>query len=147
MTRQLIFMGVSFGILVVVCTAFAAFSFSLKLTSKEDLADLRLRQLAPTKFVLSFKIPLESFYSPLLVESKKLGDQTIVSVYKQLAVGTGIGLRLDFSYLVLRFDLATPVRKPYLAEDDRWVLKNFNLKDSGWRSENLILNIAVGYPF
>ena len=26
--------------------------------------------------------------------------------YKQLAVGTGIGLRLDFSYLVLRFDLA-----------------------------------------
>ena len=67
--------------------------------------------------------------------------------YKQLAVGTGIGLRLDFSYLVLRFDLATPVRKPYLAEDDRWVLKNFNLKDANWRSENLILNIAVGYPF
>ena len=92
MTRQLIFMGVSFGILVVVCTAFAAFSFSLKLTSKEDLADLRLRQLAPTKFVLSFKIPLESFYSPILVESKKLGDQTIVSVYKQLAVGPFRGL-------------------------------------------------------
>ena len=67
--------------------------------------------------------------------------------YKQLAVGTGIGLRLDFSYLVLRFDLATPVRKPYLAEDDRWVLKKFNLKDANWRSENLILNIAVGYPF
>lgn len=67
--------------------------------------------------------------------------------YKQLAVGTGIGLRLDFSYLVLRFDLATPVRKPYLPEDDRWVLKKFNLKDPNWRSENLILNIAVGYPF
>ena len=67
--------------------------------------------------------------------------------YKQIAIGTGIGLRLDFSVLVLRFDLATPVRKPYLPEGERWVLKNFNLKDSGWRSENLILNIAVGYPF
>ena len=67
--------------------------------------------------------------------------------YKQIAIGTGIGLRLDFSYLVLRFDLATPVRKPYLPEDDRWVLKNFNLKDANWRSENLVLNIAVGYPF
>ena len=66
---------------------------------------------------------------------------------KQIAIGTGIGLRLDFSVLILRFDLATPVRKPFLPEDDRWVLKNFNLKDSGWRSENLILNIAVGYPF
>jgi len=67
--------------------------------------------------------------------------------YKQIAIGTGIGLRLDFSYLVLRFDLATPVRKPYLPEDDRWVLKYFNLKDANWRSENLVLNIAVGYPF
>lgn len=67
--------------------------------------------------------------------------------YKQIAIGTGIGLRLDFSYLILRFDLAMPVRKPYLPEDDRWVLKNFNLSDSQWRSENLVLNIAVGYPF
>ena len=67
--------------------------------------------------------------------------------YKQIAIGTGVGLRLDFSYLVLRFDLATPVRKPYLPEEDRWVLKNFNLKDANWRSENLVLNIAVGYPF
>jgi outer membrane protein assembly factor BamA len=67
--------------------------------------------------------------------------------YKQIAIGTGIGLRLDFSYLVLRFDLATPVRKPFLPENERWVLKNFNLKDPQWRSDNLILNIAVGYPF
>jgi outer membrane protein assembly factor BamA len=67
--------------------------------------------------------------------------------YKQIAIGTGIGLRLDFSYLVLRFDLATPVRKPYLPEDDRWVLKYFNIKDANWRTENLVLNIAVGYPF
>jgi len=67
--------------------------------------------------------------------------------FKQIAIGTGIGLRLDFSYLVLRFDLATPVRKPYLPEADRWVLKYFNLKDANWRSENLVLNIAVGYPF
>lgn len=67
--------------------------------------------------------------------------------YKQMAIGTGIGLRLDFSYLVLRFDLATPVRKPYLPEDERWVLRNFDLKNAAWRSENLVLNVAVGYPF
>ena len=77
------------------------------------------------------------------------GDASIFgsNFYKQIAIGTGIGLRLDFSYLILRFDLATPVRKPYLPEDDRWVLKNFNLSDAQWRSENLVLNIAVGYPF
>jgi outer membrane protein assembly factor BamA len=67
--------------------------------------------------------------------------------YKQVAIGTGIGLRLDFSYLVMRFDLATPVRKPYLPENERWVLKDFNLGDAEWRKENLVLNIAIGYPF
>ncbi|MDZ7900107.1 MAG: BamA/TamA family outer membrane protein [Arcicella sp.] len=84
-----------------------------------------------------------------LQKSDDYGDGAIFKsdFYKQIAIGTGIGLRLDFSVLVLRFDLATPVRKPFLPEDDRWVLKNFNLKDANWRSENLILNIAVGYPF
>lgn len=82
-------------------------------------------------------------YSEIYEEAGVFGSD----FYKQIAVGTGIGLRLDFSVLVLRFDLATPVRKPYLPEGDRWVLKNFNLKDAGWRSDNLILNIAVGYPF
>lgn len=84
-----------------------------------------------------------------LQKSKEYGEGAIFQsdFIKQVAIGTGIGLRLDFSVLVLRFDLATPVRKPYLPEGDRWVLKNFNLKDSGWRSDNLILNIAVGYPF
>lgn len=67
--------------------------------------------------------------------------------YKQVAIGTGIGLRFDFSYLVLRFDLATPVRKPYLPEEERWVLKDFNLGNPEWRKENLVLNIAIGYPF
>ncbi len=67
--------------------------------------------------------------------------------YNQIAVGTGIGLRLDFSYLILRFDLATPVRKPYLEEGKRWVLGDFNLGNKAWRNENLVLNVAVGYPF
>ncbi len=67
--------------------------------------------------------------------------------YKQVAIGTGIGLRLDFNYLVLRFDLATPLRKPYLPENERWVLKDFNLGSPDWRKENLVLNIAIGYPF
>jgi len=67
--------------------------------------------------------------------------------YKQVAIGTGLGIRLDFSYLILRFDLATPVRKPYLPESERWVLHAFDLRNKEWRSDNLVLNIAVGYPF
>jgi outer membrane protein insertion porin family len=63
----------------------------------------------------------------------------------QIAVGTGAGLRLDFSFFVLRFDLAFPLRKPYL--DDPWVGDEIDFGSRAWRKENLILNIAIGYPF
>jgi outer membrane protein assembly factor BamA len=71
--------------------------------------------------------------------------------YKQIAIGGGLGLRLDFSFLVLRVDLATPFRKPWyqaLEEPrDPWVLDDINLRSKEWRQENLVLNIAVAYPF
>ncbi|MEX2231488.1 MAG: BamA/TamA family outer membrane protein [Cyclobacteriaceae bacterium] len=65
----------------------------------------------------------------------------------ELAVGTGAGLRFDFNFFVLRFDLAFPLRKPYLPENERWVFDEIDFGSSSWRSDNLILNIAIGYPF
>src|SRR5690606_5493626 len=66
---------------------------------------------------------------------------------KEIAVGAGVGLRLDFSILILRLDLAMPLRVPYYAEDERWALDRINFGSSAWRRDNLILNIAIGYPF
>lgn len=65
---------------------------------------------------------------------------------KELGVGTGVGLRVDINLFVLRFDLALPVRKPWLPEGERW-LDSFSLLDPEWRRENMILNFAIGYPF
>ena len=65
----------------------------------------------------------------------------------ELAVGTGAGLRMDFNFFVLRFDLAFPLRKPWLPEKDRWVFDQIDFGSPHWRSDNLILNIAIGYPF
>ena len=65
----------------------------------------------------------------------------------ELAVGTGFGLRIDLSFFVLRFDLAIPLRKPWLEENHRWVANQINFGNSTWRGENLILNVAIGYPF
>ncbi|MEZ7504843.1 BamA/TamA family outer membrane protein [Flavobacterium sp. Arc2] len=65
----------------------------------------------------------------------------------ELAVGVGAGLRFDFSFLVLRTDLAFPIRKPYLPEGDRWVLDKVSLGNSSWRNDNLVFNLAIGYPF
>lgn len=65
----------------------------------------------------------------------------------QLAVGTGIGLRFDLSFLVLRLDVATPLRKPWYPEGERWTLREWKPSDTIWRRENLNVLIAIGYPF
>lgn len=67
--------------------------------------------------------------------------------YKQLGVSAGVGFRFDLTFLVLRFDVATPLRKPYLPEGRRWVFNQINFGSKDWRKENLILNVAIGYPF
>lgn len=66
---------------------------------------------------------------------------------QQVAVGTGLGLRIDLSYFLVRFDLATPLRKPYKTNGSEWVINQINFRDSAWRKQNLVFNIAVGYPF
>ena len=68
-------------------------------------------------------------------------------IVKDLAVGAGVGLRVDVSFFVLRFDLATPLRVPWLEQTDKWVINEINFGSSTWRKENLILNVAIGYPF
>ncbi|MFV8392037.1 BamA/TamA family outer membrane protein [Flavobacterium sp. LB2P6] len=65
----------------------------------------------------------------------------------EIAVGAGAGLRFDFSFLILRTDLAFPIRKPYLPDGNRWVLDQINFGSGAWRKENLIFNLAIGYPF
>lgn len=75
------------------------------------------------------------------------GVQFTSRFLNQLAVGTGIGIRLNFSILLLRLDLGIPLRKPWLPEGQRWVIDQINFGSKGWRRQNLILNIAIGYPF
>lgn len=67
--------------------------------------------------------------------------------YNEIAVGAGIGLRIDVTFFIFRFDLAMPLRKPWLEENQRWVTNQIHFGDPSWRGENLILNVAIGYPF
>lgn len=66
---------------------------------------------------------------------------------REVAVDFGIGLRFDFSFFVLRTDLAIPLRKPWRPEGERWVIDEIAFGSSAWRRENLTFNLAIGYPF
>ncbi|ALU26707.1 MULTISPECIES: BamA/TamA family outer membrane protein [Myroides] len=65
----------------------------------------------------------------------------------ELAIGAGAGLRFDVTFLVLRFDFAFPLRVPYHASGERWVIDDINFGSSRWRKDNLMFNFAIGYPF
>lgn len=66
---------------------------------------------------------------------------------KQFAVGTGLGVRVDVSFFVLRLDVAFPLRIPYLPDGNRWVINKIDFGNAAWRRDNLVYNIAIGYPF
>lgn len=79
------------------------------------------------------------------------------SFYKELGVGTGFGLRFDFTFLVLRFDVGIKVYDPGRPEGDRFVLDDMKFfrpfatarGDGTYRNfkEPVIYNIGIGYPF
>ncbi|MBP6426071.1 MAG: BamA/TamA family outer membrane protein, partial [Bacteroidia bacterium] len=82
------------------------------------------------------------FHDPATREVFKLKK-----VLSEFAVGTGFGIRFDASFFILRFDLAIPLRKPWLVEGDRWTVNSIKLGSGPWRGDNLLFNIAIGYPF
>jgi outer membrane protein insertion porin family len=63
----------------------------------------------------------------------------------QLAVGAGVGLRLDIQLFVIRLDVAFPLRKPW--EQNPWVMNNIRFNKSEWREENIVYNLAIRLSF
>lgn len=67
--------------------------------------------------------------------------------YKEIAVGAGIGLRMDFNFLVIRLDLATKAVDPSMPEGKRWVLDNLSFRNPLGVKGQTVLNFGIGYPF
>lgn len=80
-------------------------------------------------------------------EAREGGVFQFNDFYKEIAIGTGFGLRLDISSFVVRLDAAFPIRKPFLEEGRRWTMSDINFFRKKWRKENLVLNLGLGYPF
>lgn len=73
------------------------------------------------------------------------GSKFTKDFLKQLAIGGGVGIRLDIVLFVIRLDIGIPLRKPW--EQNPWVINQINLGNKDYRKENIIYNIAIGYPF
>ena len=73
-------------------------------------------------------------------ESQPGGQFRLDSFYKEIALAYGLGIRLDFSYFLLRFDMGMKAYNP-AAGQDHWAIASQNFKrDSAF-------HFTVGYPF
>jgi outer membrane protein insertion porin family len=68
--------------------------------------------------------------------------------FRDLALGGGLGLRFDFSFLIVRLDAATKIYNPAVNEfKDRWQLKNLRWNRPFGVNGQTLLNVGIGYPF
>lgn len=69
---------------------------------------------------------------------------------RQIALGGGVGLRFDFSFLIIRFDAAAKLVDPARPLGSRFILNDgffdapFNNRK---RTEPIVFHFAIGYPF
>lgn len=63
--------------------------------------------------------------------------------YKDIALGSGVGLRFDFSFFLFRTDLGMKLRDPSYNPGEKWVIGNHRLN---WR-DHFALTLCIGYPF
>ena len=66
------------------------------------------------------------------------------SFYKQFAVGSGFGIRMDFTFLILRFDIATRVYDPTEVGQPWRIRKALDIKNA---NNQTVINVGLGYPF
>ena len=97
-----------------------------------------------------FKVT-NKIYSALFIDAGNIWDITdsnlvseegklkSFSSLKNTAVGTGIGLRYNFGFLVFRFDTGFKTYEPYLPQENKWFV-NYNFG-------NAVYNIGINYPF
>ena len=73
-----------------------------------------------------------------------LSNFKLNSFLEQIAIGTGVGLRWDFNYFILRLDMAAKVVNPAKPTNEKWVLNQISLNTS---DNPIEFNIGIGYPF
>lgn len=73
-------------------------------------------------------------------DAMRPGAQVTLSTLKNIALGTGAGIRYDLDFLVLRFDVGIALHAPYRTSKSGF----YNIERF---KDGLGLHFAIGYPF
>jgi len=80
-------------------------------------------------------------------EEGRPGSQILAkTVLQSLALGVGPGIRMDFSFLVIRLDAGIKTYDPSAPQGVKWVIRDALRKNTNGY-QRILLNIGIGYPF
>lgn len=116
--------------------------------SYEQIGDIKLQTSLEYRFKVYKMFKAATFLDagniwmlrPDSVTQRPGGQFRFDKFLSDIALGTGIGFRVDFSFFIIRLDLGIPLYDPGYAEGDRWVIGI-----PGRRPVRL--NLGIGYPF
>ncbi|WP_338418049.1 BamA/TamA family outer membrane protein [Pseudotamlana carrageenivorans] len=126
-------------------TAYSLGPGSSQTTNEFNEANFKLAFNAEQRFHI-----LEKFYGAAFVDVGNIWNVldnvtdegatfTGFKSLEDLAVGSGFGLRYDFSFFVFRFDVGFKTYDPSYGQENRW-FKDYNFS-------NAVYNIGINYPF
>jgi outer membrane protein assembly factor BamA len=113
-----------------------------------QVADLRLELNAEYRFPIFWKFEGALFadagnvWSLSSLDTREGARFSFSRFYKEFAVNTGLGLRLNFDYFILRFDSGFKLHNPGLPSGSRIVTP-----DKWFRSDNFSVHFGINYPF
>lgn len=107
---------------------------------KLDLSlELRLRLLR--SWELAAFVDAGNVWTIHRYENQPSGDFDPKRFYREIALSTGLGVRWDFDYFLLRLDAGLKMYDPQRPLGERWVMGRLPLKQA------IALHFALGYPF
>ena len=141
-----------------------AFRDSLSAETFNNIGEIKLEGNAEYRFKFTSMFNLALFVDVGNIwlihpdAGRPLSEFNGARFYKEIAIGGGIGTRLNFDFFLVRLDLGVQLKDPAKVDGERWLwqpkteylsyLKGIGFSDDNvpFRS-NLVLNLGIGLPF
>lgn len=113
----------------------------------KQTGDLKLEANIEYRTKLFWKIEMGAFvdagniWTLRLYDSQPKGQFRFDTFYNEIALAYGAGLRFDFTFFLLRFDMGVKAYDPSRTMPDCWRFEKLN-----W-SDDFAFHFAIGYPF
>lgn len=125
-------------------------SYAAPLVAYDRIGEVRIEANAEYRFKLVGFFEMGLFVDAgniwyLKEDPQRPGSGIDSDLLSDLAIGVGAGLRLNFDFFLVRFDLGFQTKDPALPSGERWIFER--TREERALSDLANLNLGIGYPF